>query len=245
MACQPAPPESAGARGQAGAVRSPVEFTLERDGDGPLQVRLSEVSGPPGEAWPLARARLDALLAEAGPGLELIFTGEAERDRYDRALAHAEYETGQGRVWIQGIMVEEGLLLAASRADNRARAAELLALEGLARASGRGLWGSGEYAVLDPDPNRLAQVLDSFQVVQGRVIDVGTARSGRVYLNFGLDWRTDFTVSVNERHLAAFEAAGLDLQDLAGRMVRVRGWLYRENGPMLAVDHPEAIEILD
>lgn len=231
--------------GAPAAVTSPVEFVMrDRNGER-IEVRLAEVNPPSGDAWPVARARLDTLLAEADGGLELIFTGEAHADRYERALAHAEYEGEEARVWIQGVMVSEGLLMAASRADNRARAAELLRLEGEARAAGRGFWGSGDFAVRDPDPNALAQHLDSFQIVEGRVIDVGNARSGRAYLNFGLDWRSDFTVSVQERDLSAFEEAGLDLESLAGRTVRVRGWLYRENGPMMAVDHPEAIEILE
>ena len=45
--------------------------------------------------------------------------------------------------------------------------------------------------------DRLAQTLDSAQIIEGRVVAVGEARNGRLYLNFGLNWRTDFTVSLN------------------------------------------------
>lgn len=208
-------------------------------------MRLAEVNAPDDQRVAgLGAARLRELVSEAGDGLELVHTG-AERDRYDRAVAHVEYDRGDERVWVQGVLVSEGLLIAASRADNRVRIARLLALEGEARDAGAGGWASGAFTVRDPDPNRLAQHLDSYQIVAGRIIDTARAGSGRVYLNFGLDWRTDFTVSIRAGELRRFEAAGLDPLELEGREVRVRGWLYEENGPMIAIDHPEAIEILD
>lgn len=233
-------PDHPSSHGVPGPVRSPVGFVVDGE-DGPLEVRLAEVNAAADESVAaLAQARLAALLEEAGGQVELVFTG-AERDRYGRAPVHAEYAAPGGRVWIQGVMVSEGLLVVASRADNRARAGALLALERQAREAGEGGWGSGAFAVRAPDPNALAQVLDSFQIVEGRVIDVGSARSGRLYINFGLDWRTDFTVSIREDALERFE--GIDLAGLEGRTIRVRGWLYRENGPMMAIDHPEAIEV--
>lgn len=232
-----------GERGEAGAVRSPVAFVLKRADAGQLEVRLAEVNAPSDETVAaVARARLAALLEEAGDGLELVFSGAGD-DRYGRAVAHAAYGPPEERIWIQGVMVSEGLLVTASRADNRARASELLLLEEEARSDGRGGWATGAFTVRGPDPNLLAQHLDSFQIVQGRVIDVGSARSGRLYLNFGLDWRTDFTVSIRESALDDF-GADFDPRAFEGRTLRVRGWLYRENGPMMAIDHPEAIELI-
>ena len=67
---------------------------------------------------------------------------------------------------------------------------------------------------------------------------------GRIYLNFGLDWRTDVTVGIGKREGRAFERAGFDLLSLNGKRVRVRGWLRRRNGPMIEATHPEQIEIL-
>jgi len=48
---------------------------------------------------------------------------------------------------------------------------------------------------------------------------------GRIYLNFGDDWRTDFTVSVAPVDNDLFEEAGIDLLSLAGQRIRIRGWL--------------------
>lgn len=230
--------------GEGLATYSPVSFHLQTI-EGSFEIRLAEVEAPNDEAARRrTRAALAALLEEAGANLELIETGTGE-DRYGRHVGHAEFDREAGRVWIQGELVSAGWLMAAGRADSRARIGRLLELEERARAMRSGLWASGELVVRDPDPNGLAQHLDSYQIVRGRVIDTGAARNGRVYLNFGLDWRTDFTVSISPAHLERFQEAGLDPMALAGHEVRVRGWLYRENGPMIALDHPEAIEQFD
>jgi micrococcal nuclease len=39
-------------------------------------------------------------------------------------------------------------------------------------------------------------------------------------------------------------AAGLDPHSLAGKQVRVRGWVEWRNGPMIRADHREQIELL-
>jgi hypothetical protein len=67
---------------------------------------------------------------------------------------------------------------------------------------------------------------------------------GRIYLNFGNDWRSDFTISIDRKDVRAFAAAGIDLKGLAGKRVRVRGWIEWRNGPMIAATHPEQLELL-
>ena len=44
--------------------------------------------------------------------------------------------------------------------------------------------------------------------------------------------------------MAAFTAAGIDLTALAGKRLRVRGWVMWRNGPMIEATHPEQIELL-
>ena len=212
--------------------------------EAPARVRLAGVQPPaPGALAEAAEARLGALLSRDA-SVRLTRAGPGE-DRYGRMIAHVELGEGEDAVWVQGVMVGEGLLAAASYADTRERAVELLALEAEARAAGRGGWGSGEFEVLDPDPNRLAQHLDSRVIVEGRVIDVSPPIRGRVYVNFGLDWRTDFTAVIPRDALGLFEETGLEPARLEGAQVRVRGWLYEENGPMMRIDHPEAVELID
>jgi len=46
------------------------------------------------------------------------------------------------------------------------------------------------------------------------------------------------------KHVPAFPAAGIDVKGLAGKRVRVRGWIEWRSGPMIAVTHPEQLELL-
>ena len=54
---------------------------------------------------------------------------------------------------------------------------------------------------------------------------------GRAYLNFGADWRKDFTVTIAPQDLKSFTAAGIDPRGYSGKMVRVRGWVQYLNRP--------------
>jgi len=70
-----------------------------------------------------------------------------------------------------------------------------------------------------------------------------------IYVNFGRRWSEDFTVTILKRSERRFAAAGLDVQRLAGRRVRVRGWIEERGGaggsPWIEVAHPEQIEFDD
>jgi hypothetical protein len=163
-------------------------------------------------------------------------------DRYGRIPSVAR--TPEGRD-LAVTLVEAGWLMVWPRLRQDVDFDALYAAEARARDADTGAWGEGVFAVRDPDPNRLAQHLDSAQIVEGRVVSTGAARDGRVFLNFGLDWRTDFTAVADEDAAERFGEAGLDLQSLEGAVVRVRGWLFELNGPMITLDHPAQLEIVD
>lgn len=206
------------------------------------EVRLAGIRAPrSGPSVELARARLEALLAEAGGALELVPAGPG-RNRHGVWLVNARLPDGSS---LQETLIAEGLAAVDSYADNTAHTSRLLALEEEARLAGLGAWGLRDLLVHTTDPNALAPYLDSVQIVEGRVISTGQARDGRIYLNFGTNWRTDFTVQVMRRDQRRFEAVDMDLRALAGTIVRVRGWMYEENGPMITLDHPQALELID
>lgn len=197
------------------------------------------------EDWPLAGESRDALAAFAGGRAVTLRYGGARRDRYRRALAHLVRGDG---LWIQGAMLRAGMARVYTFADNRALAAEMYAAERAARAAGRGIWSHPRYRVRAP--GELDDAIGSFQVVEGRVLAAEIVRSGRLYVNFGEDWRSDFTIAVAPRDRKRFEAAwagaGLaPVSALAGRRIRVRGWLRARNGPLVEADHPEQIELAD
>jgi micrococcal nuclease len=93
------------------------------------------------------------------------------------------------------------------------------------------------------DVKGLGRLTQTYQVVQGTVHAVGESQK-RLYVNFAPDWRNDFTIVIERKRLARFEAAGLDFDRLDGARVRVRGWVEWWNGPMIAASDPEQIEVL-
>jgi endonuclease YncB( thermonuclease family) len=209
------------------------------------QVRLVGIQAPklplgrPGfETWPLAEESRDALLRLAhGQRLALHFGGQRE-DRYRRYLAHLTLPDG---TWIQGTLLEEGLARVYSFHDNRALIPEMLALERRARSQKRGIWNLSYYRIRNP--SETWNDIDSFQIVEGRVVDAARVRNV-VYLNFGPNWRTDFTFKIGKRALGLFSKAGIDPLTFTGRTVRGRGWVKPENGPLIEVTHPEQLELL-
>lgn len=181
-----------------------------------------------------------ALLDELGAGRILDLAFDTQRgDRYGRVLAHAVNEHG---VWLQGEMLRAGLARVATSRDMRAGAAQMLALEDEARQKRRGMWGSPAWRVRDSDAVT-ARDVDSFQIVRGTVRSVATIK-GRTYLNFGEDWRSDFTVAIASAAAKLCRANGLDPAALAGKSLRVRGWIRLQNGPSIELSHPEQIEVL-
>jgi endonuclease YncB( thermonuclease family) len=188
-------------------------------------------------AWPLADEAKAALERLAVGRRLTLHHGGRKTDRHRRILAHlADAESG---LWIQGALLEQGMARVYTFKDNRSVIPEMLALERAARAARRGIWSHPYYAVRTPDT--ADRDIDSFHLVEGTVHAVAE-RKGKTFLNFGADWRSDFTVLVESGDAKAFRDAGLTLKDLAGKRIRVRGWVKSWNGPLIEATHPEQIE---
>jgi len=189
--------------------------------------------------WPLAgeaKAKLESLTLRHPVTLHY---GGARADRHGRLLAHLTM--AEGTVWAQGALLQAGLARVYSFPDNRALAADMLALERDARAARRGIWANAYYKIRAPDETR--RDIETFQIVEGRVVQSAAVRD-RLYLNFGPDFRTDFTIAIARRDLKLF-GRDFDGASLEGKTVRVRGWLKSINGPMIEVTHPEQLEELN
>jgi endonuclease YncB( thermonuclease family) len=167
-------------------------------------------------------------LAPLGPGT----------DRYGRVLAHVV--DGEGH-WVQAGMVAAGFGRITVFPGEGAALKTLLAAEAEARAARRGLWALPEYRVIGTE--EAIRHLDSFQLVEGRVRNV-ERKGGRTFVNFGEDWRSDFTIEIAARLRRHLAAAGLDPAEYQGKMVRVRGWIKSRNGPLIELVQPEQIEVI-
>ena len=209
------------------------------------QLRLAGIAAPkrpldrPDDApWPLADTARSALATlVVGKTVQLAASGTGS-DRYGRIVA--QLRTADG-IWVEGELLRGGLARVCSTADDRARVGEMLALEGEARAAGRGLWSDPYYRVRPADD--AGDAIGSFQLVEGKAGRVTTIH-GVTYVEFGADWRSDFTVAIGAPARRLFVAAGLAPDSLAGRRIRVRGWLRSRYGPLIEATHPEQIELL-
>ena len=237
--------------GETGRVASIVDGdTLFLDSG--LKVRLSAMQSPklplgrPNyKAWPLGD-EAKAKLSELALGKQVrLYYGGLRRDRHDRALAQVYVldETGNPQTWLQETMIERGYGRVYTWPDTWQNSDKLYAAELRARDAGKGIWGHEFYAVRSPDPDKLAQDIDSFQIVEGLVTKTAKVKD-RIYLNFGASYQTDFTIVIEKRAQKRFQNLDYDLLDLEGHWVRVRGWVEMDNGPAIWLDHPERLEVL-
>jgi endonuclease YncB( thermonuclease family) len=219
-----------------------VTATLVVDGatfdlDDGRQVRLASVLVPSAGEPQAAEALRHLTMLVAGKPVGLALDEQAV-DRHGRLLAHVFV----GDDWIQRAMVGAGSGRVRTHTGSDRCAEALLAEEGAARGARRGLWALPHYRVRSSE--ELEDAIGTFQIVEGRVAAVAVGRA-RVYVNFGADYRGDFTVTIAPGDARRLAKQGVDPKSWAGRKVRVRGWLSRLNGPEMELTHAAQIQILE
>lgn len=207
---------------------------------GALAPRSPDLS-PSAQPWPAEDAAIAALRGLVlGHSVSLATSGRA-RDRYGRKLAHLFVERGGERIWVQGEMLAAGHARVYGLPGSYACMRELLAHERVAREASSGLWASAAYAVRSARRARdLMRRRNSYEIVAGNVAKV-TVTKARTYINFGHDWRRDFTAGIEARVLRAHPTWAQTLAALAGKRVEVRGWIQYRNGPYIDIQDPSQI----
>lgn len=109
----------------------------------------------------------------------------------------------------------------------------------------QGLWADIPLLAADTILEDYRQYLGRFVVVEGTISSVYTTRA-RIFLNFGHDWKTDFTLTLPAEYQKRFGLGGKEgeVEAWKGRKVRVRGWLENYNGPAIRLTHPAQWEIV-
>jgi hypothetical protein len=116
--------------------------------------------------------------------------------------------------------------------------------EASARVARKGLWASPHYATTEADHPSLATRNGLYAMVEGRVVSVGHGFR-MVFLDFGRNFRRDFTVMVPPSVAEAMAAEGSPPDGLLDRRIRVRGVIEESGGPAIRLNHPAEIEVLD
>ncbi len=161
-------------------------------------------------------------------------------DRYGRMLAQVYAPGTQDRtLWLQEKLLAEGLAYVDPLTADASVAPLLLAAEKTARTAKTGLWQAPEFQPV-PAENADARI-GAYALIKGTVRNAAR-RGDKIYLNFGADWRSDFTVMIERKDWKNFRDP--DPLALQGRSLIVRGVLHRDNGPMLRVTRAAQIEVL-
>ncbi len=162
-------------------------------------------------------------------------------DRYGRIRAHVYAQDGR---WLQAELVVAGLAIVRPEGGDPGCLRALLALEAAARGAGAGLWADSRNVAKASDQSSLLAEIGLYALVEGRIVSVGYG-SRMVFLDFGRSFRTDFTVMVQKSLVPRLVEAGITVESLAGRAVRVRGVIEESGGPAIRLTDPLALELLD
>lgn len=104
-----------------------------------------------------------------------------------------------------------------------------------ARDNKKGLWSNPKYTIKTIDTIEQHQ----FDIIQATIHSI-TEKKKTVYINFGEDWKTDFTLLIDKKDWKS--VAPLSLK--SGHKIEVRGWIDRYYGPMIKVTSPYQIKNL-
>jgi len=190
---------------------------------------------------PIWRDKARQALQELTEGRKLEL-GDISTDRYGRVAAQAYVlDAKDGKIWLQGEMLKRGLAFVYLPSGEEARLDEMRTLEAAAWRAKAGIWADDTYA--DTPANKAYVKEGRFAFVSGLVLDAARVKN-MVYLNFGPNWRTDFTVAIAAHDLRLFRKAGIDPLTLKGKTIRARGWIKRDFGPMITITNPGQIEIM-
>lgn len=85
-------------------------------------------------------------------------------------------------------------------------------------------------------------IASGFALVEGVVADV-TVMKSQAYLNFGDDWKTDFTIMIPADVLRKMDKA--QLEAMQGKKLRVRGMVHEYYGPRITLFRPDMMEVPD
>ena len=240
-------PDCLAGQGEVATIAETIEGDTVRLADGRI-VRLAGVEAPrrpltaPEDLpWPptdAARAGLHDLAA--GASVTLLQTDGAT-DRHGRL--HASLVLADGR-WVEGELAAGGLVRARWLPGESSCFQSLVAIERGAREAATGLWADPQYGVLNADDPSLRSRNGLYELVEGRILSVGRG-TRMVFLDFGRNVRSDFTVMVTPQLAERMAGEGVVVDALVGRRVRVRGVVEESGGPAIRLNDPAELELID
>lgn len=172
-------------------------------------------------------------LLPIGSKLGLVYDQERQ-DHYQRTLAHVYLPNGQN---LAAELIRRGYGFAIVVPPNTGQTVCYFTSEDEARKQARGIWSNPAYT--PKTIHSLTRGDTGFQYVSGAVTGIGQGKK-----NIWLDMGEGFSVRIQRKSLQYF--THMPLESLAGRQLRVRGWVSFYNDKLrMTIGHPAMMEIVD
>ncbi len=175
-----------------------------------------------------------------------FFSGQ-KTDRHNRLISHIFLNHNDEQIWLQADLIRRGLATVYATQHNKRCFDPLEKLEQQARKQKQGEWHRGKslqiYDVKDVQTLN-QQPQGNFIIVKGQVQSIGHSRTN-TFINFDKNWRTDFTIVIASRLLSRKTLTWPHLKGLVGKQVIARGWLDHWNGPMIRIEIPQMLHVID
>jgi len=227
---------SAGAAAVAGVqLETKVDYVVDGDTiviSGGEKVRLVGIDAPEkGEKYARhSKRKLDQL---AGRTVNLNLC--EEKDVYGRYLGVLSIK-GEN---VNMALLEEGLAVPMLIPPcGKSVASDVLAASGRALIARIGIYSQASFETVRHE--NAGEHIGETAVIRGRILNLHKGRKAW-HLNFGKDWKTDFTAVLFREARFRFQALGLNPEDLVGSEVLVLGKVKEYNGPEIVIRGPEQI----
>jgi micrococcal nuclease len=220
-----------------------------------LDINTPETAHDDRPAEPLANQAKTALETMVLNQPVQVQLGARVYDPYARVLGHVYLRNGSRNAWVNGGLVRGGFAHVYTFPDNRVYGPELLKLEAAARKEKLGLWALPRWQIHAAESCCEETDIGRFVLVRGTVKAIAKV-GNRTFLNFGTDWRTDFSVVIDDKQQKFFRPTKVkgeknrdqrppfNFNNYLGQEVLVRGVAQPVNGILVRVTHPEQLQVI-
>ena len=163
-------------------------------------------------------------------------------DRWGRQPVMPMGKSSSGNIKsIQRSMVEVGAVWVQPQTDELSFIDDLISHEVQARTGEVGLWRFEDFRVRSA--LAASGAVGNYRLVQGQIVSVAIRRD-YTYLNFGADYKADFTATIRSSLARKWLEHGIDFASFEGEEVLIRGFVEWINGPSIALKHRQQIQLL-
>ena len=160
-----------------------------------------------------------------------------KKDKYGRLLGYCFV----GDKFVNAELIKEGYASLYTFPPNVKYVDLFVKLQKEAREGAKGFWGG--YKTVDS--GEAYKYINQIRTVRGRVLSTYQSQKC-VFLNFGQDYKTDFTIVVFNNSLKYFKDKGIEpVSFYRGKIVQVTGKIREYNGPEIIVNSPLEMEVIN